>query len=217
MSDIAPSQIWRALLPRGAVAYETRSFVHAPLLFAAERRCVETAVEKRIAEFAAGRLCARRALADLGHPDFPLLRGTDRRPLWPDGVAGSITHTDRYCGVAAARRGDFSGIGIDAEEIARLDDHLLPQICTPDERRRLAALAQPQRQAQTALIFSAKEAFYKCHTSAGGGWLGFQDAEVQFVGGRFHVYRVGSPDLAGDGAYAVQDGMAFCAVAFVAR
>jgi 4'-phosphopantetheinyl transferase EntD len=216
VSGIRPSQIWQALLPPSIAAYETLFPVDTELLFDAERRCVENAVPKRVAEFAAGRLCARRALADLGHVDFVLLRAADRRPLWPEGIAGSITHTDDYCAAVAVRQTGFASLGIDAERIDRFDDSLLRQICTPTERARLFAMPLRQRQEIAALTFSAKEAFYKCHSSAGGGALGFQDAEVLFAAGRFVLHLL-QPDALWPappaGTYKVKDGMVFCAIA----
>src|SRR5258708_8108427 len=71
-------------------------------LLSLEESLVAKAVPKRRREFTAGRNCARRALAQLGYPDFALLAGSHGQPLWPPGIAGSITHCDDYCAVAVA-------------------------------------------------------------------------------------------------------------------
>jgi 4'-phosphopantetheinyl transferase EntD len=221
--SIARSALWRALLPAGAVAYETRDFAPDAPLFESERIAVANAVPKRVAEFAAGRLCARAALAELGHANVPLPRGSDRRPHWPRGVVGSITHTDTYCAAAVARDADLSGIGIDAETLGRVDDALLPRICTSDEQARLAALSATERAIAATLIFSAKEAFYKCHASAGGGLLGFHDVALDYNADSFRVQsrRPFTPMWIGDaappGRYVVNGDTIFCAVAFPAR
>ena len=60
-----------------------------------ERGAVAKAVPKRVAQFTAGRVCARRALAQLGNTEpVPILMGEDRAPQWPAGYVGSISHTD---------------------------------------------------------------------------------------------------------------------------
>jgi 4'-phosphopantetheinyl transferase EntD len=220
---VARSALWRALLPAGVVAYETHDFTPDARLFEAERAAVANAVPKRIAEFAAGRLCARAALSELGHPNVALPRGPDRRPHWPDGIVGSITHTDTYCAAAVARRADVAGIGIDAETLGRVDDALLPRICTGDEQARLAALSASERAIAATLIFSAKEAFYKCHVGAGGGALGFHDVALDYDSDIFRVLprRAFAPSWSGDappaGRYKVNGDTILCAVAFPAR
>ncbi|MEI9992984.1 MAG: 4'-phosphopantetheinyl transferase superfamily protein [Rhizomicrobium sp.] len=220
-AGIVRSELWRSLLPPGVVAYETREFVQAPLLFDGEQSLVAKAVPKRVAEFAAGRLCARHALAELGHTDFQLLRDASRRPLWPDGIVGSITHTDGYCGAAVGRQSAISSIGIDAEEIVRLDDSILRAICTPEERARLEEADTAKRQCATALVFSAKEAFYKCHSAAGGEMLGFRDVALCFHENGFTVepqraFRRSWPEgTRPAGQYEIREGLVFCAVAFV--
>src|SRR6187549_2869133 len=55
-----------SLFPPGVVAFEARGIVTPDVLLEAERECVARAVDKRIREFAAGRLCARSGLAELG-------------------------------------------------------------------------------------------------------------------------------------------------------
>src|ERR1700761_3617241 len=73
-------------------------------LFPDEEALLGRAVEKRRREFAAGRGCARRALAALGLPPAPLLPGEGGAPRWPDGVVGSITHCAGYAAAAVAAR-----------------------------------------------------------------------------------------------------------------
>jgi 4'-phosphopantetheinyl transferase EntD len=53
-------------------------------------------VEKRWREFAAGRSCARKALAASGHAPVAVLQGAGREPVWPQGIVGSITHCSTY-------------------------------------------------------------------------------------------------------------------------
>lgn len=132
-------------------------------LYPEERALLEGCVEKRQREIAAGRRCARRALAQLGITSFPLLPGPDRAPIWPAGIVGSITHTDGpsdgYCAVAVAQAGQFGGLGIDAEPRLRLPEDLWTLVLDAGEKREALRDSDPGTFAR--LIFSAKETTYK--------------------------------------------------------
>ena len=78
-----------------------------------EGQVVAGAAEVRRIEFAAGRDLARTALRRLGVDGHALLPAKDRSPQWPAGVVGSISHTRRLCGVAGARRGAVTSLGLD--------------------------------------------------------------------------------------------------------
>jgi 4'-phosphopantetheinyl transferase EntD len=149
-----------------------------------EALCVARAVDKRKREFTAGRACARVALARLGIRDFPLLSNAeDRTPIWPPGIAGSISHTAGCCGVAVARIDEIRGIGYDVEESKKLDRRLLADICTPAEIDRLSEVAGTNSPVWSELdwakvVFSAKESFYKCYYPLAQTYLGFHDAEI---------------------------------------
>jgi len=157
------------------------------------------------------------------HRDASLREAPDRRPHWPDSIAGSITHTDTYCAAAVARRADLAGVGIDAERLGRVEDALLPRICTEDEQARLATLSPSERALAATLIFSAKEAFYKCHVSAGGGLLGFHDVALDYGADSFRVLpqhpftKTWTGEMPPAGHYKVNGDTILCAVAFPAR
>jgi 4'-phosphopantetheinyl transferase EntD len=172
------SPLLASLFPAGVVAAELRRPAPAELLLPAETSGSESFSPKRLAEFAAGRLCARRALAELGLGDFALRRGADRYPIWPDGIVGSITHTRRFCGAAVAPGRVLSALGLDAERVGGVTPELWPQICTAVEARWLEARPEPERSPAAAVIFSAKEAFYKCQYGLAGEWLDFHDIEI---------------------------------------
>jgi 4'-phosphopantetheinyl transferase EntD len=165
------------LVPRGVVVAEAYAERWETRLLPEELPIVRGAVEKRRRDFAAGRNCARRALEGLGWPEFPLLSGPNREPLWPPGVLGSITHCHGYCAAVAAREGldGIRGLGIDAELNEPVPDAVLDFVCTPDERRSL-----PDRPGLSlpALVFSAKEAVYKAWFPMTGRCLDYRDAEI---------------------------------------
>ena len=129
------------LFPAAVVGAEMREPGDASLLLPEEAACVGRAVPKRVQEFAAGRLCARRALAEFGITDFPVRVASDRQPLWPEFLVGSITHTDGYCAAVVAERCRLSAIGIDCEVIGRVTQELWPTILGPEEARWLDSLA----------------------------------------------------------------------------
>ena len=144
-----------------------------------ERSLVANAVDSRQREFAAGRLCVRRALARLRVPDSPLLADADRLPRWPDEIAGSISHVSDMCGAVVARRPAVVGLGFDIESALDLPPDSWRIVLTDGEREMLNRFSRSERGLQARLLFSAKEAFYKCYRSAGGGWLDFNEVELR--------------------------------------
>ena len=137
---------------------------------------------KRLAEYRATRHCARKALARLGIRNFPVLSAADRAPIWPEGVAGSITHTGDleagWCGVAVASKRDLSSLGIDAEDDTPLPDDIWEEVLTSAERDVLANLSRQERGLRAKIAFSAKEALYKCQYPLSGEFLGFQELAI---------------------------------------
>lgn len=148
-----------------------------PSPFSAEAACLSpNAVAKRRNEFAAGRAAAHQAMAQLGLQVHPIRVGENRAPIWPAGLVGSITHT-RSCAMAVvAHAGAIRGLGIDVEEDKPLADDLWPAICSPQEQSWLRRQANPGQMAK--VIFSAKEAAYKCQFSVSARYYGFDGMEL---------------------------------------
>ncbi len=166
------------LFPPSVIVRESRIPGNAADLLPPEIHHVERAVPKRVREFAAGRVCARSALAELGVHDFPLRAATDRQPIWPPDVVGSITHTDGYCAAAVASRRDLLAIGVDAEVQGAPTEELWTTICNPAELAWLNSLPPGAQPKAVTLLFAAKEAFYKCQYPLAAEWLDFHDLEV---------------------------------------
>ncbi len=143
-----------------------------------EEPAIERAVERRQAEFRAGRACAHRALATLGFPAAGIPRDATRAPVWPAGVVGAITHCDGYCGAAVARVDDYSGLGIDAEVVDRVTDDILTRITTPREREVLTDLPPDLARFGAAALFSVKESVHKALYPRTGVALAFTDVEL---------------------------------------
>jgi 4'-phosphopantetheinyl transferase EntD len=110
--------------------------------------------------------------------EFPLHIREDRRPDWPNEIVGSITHTNDYCAAVVARKSNCKAIGLDAEVVNKITPDLYHYICTAEERDRLASMNPAMRAKTAALIFSAKEAFYKCQYTLTGEFLDFRDIQL---------------------------------------
>lgn len=148
-------------------------------LTAAEASLSRNFHAKRFAEFRAGRIYARRAMAAIGEPDHELLIAANRAPLWPAGVRGSISHTGSVCGAIVAPAECARGLGFDVDTDAPLPERLAPRICTPDEWIWLAAHPSDRRLKMAKTFFCIKESFYKAYATITSGFLGFQDARVR--------------------------------------
>lgn len=152
---------------------------------------VSRAVPRRQREFAAGRQCARAALAQLGIRDFPIRTGLDRAPIWPSGVLGSITHThagDDWLFAASvvlpahapARGAHALGIGVDAEPAEPLPRDVVSVVLNDRERAFLDKHARPGLDAGVLarVLFSAKESVYKALSPTARQVLDFSDIEI---------------------------------------
>jgi 4'-phosphopantetheinyl transferase EntD len=141
---------WSWLLPPGVVVVDRPVRDEVAALLPEEAAEIAKAVAKRRFEFATGRACARQALAQLGVAPLALVSGPDRAPLWPAGVVGSISHTDRWCAAAVARARDVAALGIDLEPDEPLAPELWKQVATERERRWLDGCGAASRAAPRA-------------------------------------------------------------------
>jgi len=167
-----------ALFPPGAIAAELHGAAPSMHLSQDEIHSVRHCAEKRIRDFTSGRLCARRALKELGIEGFSLLPAKDRQPVWPAGVTGSITHTEEYSAAVVIRQGSVRSVGLDSESVAAVHEDLWPRICAPAELVSLRAVSSARRGERAALTFAAKEAFYKSQFPLTGEWIGFADVVI---------------------------------------
>jgi 4'-phosphopantetheinyl transferase EntD len=173
------SEALAALYPPGIAAADLLGPAPAGLLTEDELHTVSHCAPKRIADFSAGRLCAHRALREFGVESFSLLSAPDRLPRWPQPLTGSITHTEGYSAAVVGRREDFRGLGVDCETIASVHAELWPRILGGAELERLQGLPLAARETTAALMFAAKEAFYKCQFPLTREWLEFEDVEIE--------------------------------------
>lgn len=127
------------------------------------------ATPARLREFASGRAAFRMACADAGLPGVALPMAADRSPVWPPGIALSITHdgADALAAVLAGAR----GVGIDLEPDAPLPADVATEVLTPADM------------AEARLVFSAKEAAYKALFPVMRQVVGFDAMAIAADGG----------------------------------
>jgi 4'-phosphopantetheinyl transferase EntD len=187
-------------------AAELREAADSALLDPLEASYCTTFAPKRIAEFTGGRLCARHALIELGIDAGPIAIDANRTPRWPDGATGSITHTHGFCGAVVGLTSTIRSVGVDAERVGRVTEDLDHLLFTSEEHGFLTKLDAPARARAATIIFSAKEAFYKCQYTITGKWLDFHDASL----------RLSDPDRS-SGTFDVEAAIAHAGLAFPLR
>lgn len=176
-----------ALFPQDvAVALCSISAADPGDLWPEERAAVAGAVPPRRAEFAAGRQAARTALAALGHAPVALPMGPDRAPVWPEGIAGSISHAAGIA-VAVVRKG--APLGIDIEDDAPLPEDLWPTLTSDEER---AAFPVGDIGRQVRHVFAAKEALFKAQAQGARAMFGFDAVRVTLAETGFDAQIVGN-------------------------
>ncbi|WP_070357202.1 4'-phosphopantetheinyl transferase [Duganella sp. HH105] len=141
---------------------------------------ISHSVPKRQAEYFHGRLAARIALRAAGAIDADVLTGTQREPVWPAGMTGSITHQGPYAGAAVMPASAVNGIGIDIEapipdDAREAVEQLAVTASELDALRRLSPLSDP---VLLALAFSGKESFYKALFYRVGRFFGFEAVQL---------------------------------------
>ena len=215
------------LLPVTVSISESRGDILDATLFPEEEEMIGGAVEKRRREFATGRACARRALAELGVAPQPIIPGPGGAPWWPPGILGSITHCEGYRACAVARDTDLLAIGIDAEPNRPLPPGLIADIALERESAWVGRLMRERPEVHwDRLLFCMKEAIYKAWFPRTGRALGFEDAIVSVdpAGGTFSA-RLATPDRASlgeettvlRGSWIVGEGIALAAIAIGRR
>lgn len=157
------------------LAYSTRNpKSEIQPLFSVEEEAVRYALNKRRAEFAAGRDAAHAALTLTGCRSLPVPMGKDRAPIWPKGKVGSISHTDNVCLAVAASSHHAQSIGVDVENLVPIANSYISKVASPEEIDFLGGVP-----GLAALrIFSMKEAGFKAQYSLSNKGLDFNEFKV---------------------------------------
>ncbi len=144
-----------------------------------EEPAMTRAVAKRQLEFTAGRAATRQAMKGLGYPPVAVPMAVDRSPVWPDGLVGSITHSDDICITVLAYESSRHSIGIDIEAKTPLDPELEQIICVASEGSWLDAQPVERRAYLAKEVFCAKESIYKALYPLARQVIGFDALEVE--------------------------------------
>ena len=134
---------------------------------------------KRENEFEIGRDCAHSLLQTWGE-SAAVSVAQDRSPIWPKGYVGSISHSDHWAWSAVAQSESTRSIGIDTESVVNSQTRtsLEKEIASPNDWFIAAALGFDPEITFT-IVFSAKEAFYKCWYPITGEFFGFDQVSVE--------------------------------------
>lgn len=118
---------------------------------------LKNAVAKRRTEYLAGRFCAALALRQIGLTEAVPRQG--RAPVWPTGVAGSISHSKDRAIAAVSLYHRF--VGLDCEALVPQDRAMqLSAAIFTEAESSIRPDALPYASFFT-LVFSAKESLYK--------------------------------------------------------
>lgn len=145
---------------------------------------LDNAVNKRCAEFLAGRYVAREVLrksAWIAEPIPTITVGKNRMPNFPFPIAGSISHTDNLavCAIVKSAPESKRYLGIDVESYMSIvqADEVWKSIHTRQELS-LAVEQGISREIATTLYFSAKESLFKAIYPQIGFYFGFEVAQI---------------------------------------
>jgi 4'-phosphopantetheinyl transferase EntD len=181
-------------------------------LYPEESHFVRSSSIKRRREFAVGRSCAHRALAQLGWHAVAIGVRPDLSPEWPDGIVGSISHTEGYAAAAVARQQHCSNIGIDVERSGHLSEDLWDTAFDSSEIAGILNCEDHLRQRFATILFSAKEAYYKAFCLRDSCRADLIDIHVQLAPAG--SYRATSPSstTSNTGHYAVFGDLVLAAI-----
>lgn len=174
-----------------------------------EQQLVEKAVDRRKADFGDSRWCAHEAMRHFIE-DEPIMRGERGMPVFPEGVTGSLTHTDGFRAAIVGRSSRWRSLGIDAEPADSLPEGVFNAVARPEEQRRLRRLARTEGiEFLDKVLFSAKEATYKAWFPLTRRFLDFDQADIDIrPNGTFTSYLLTRPVPVPfiEGRWAVRDG-----------
>lgn len=137
-------------------------------------------IPKRQYEFLLGRLAARLLLLENGVPvKDSWVQSLGSQPLWPNGIIGSISHSNDLVAVSICPTGrGIDALGIDIESLAQNVEAIRAiEACFTTEEKILL------EQIENGLLigFSVKEALYKCLNPISGIFFDFLDVEIRNI------------------------------------
>jgi 4'-phosphopantetheinyl transferase EntD len=106
-------------------------------------------------------------------------KNPDRSPAWPNGFAGSISHSENWTWASVGRTQEVTSIGVDTEVVVLPEtrEQVALEIAAESEWQLFRTLDLSPEQI-FSVVFSAKEAFYKCCYPIVKQYFGFEHATV---------------------------------------
>lgn len=167
-----PAEVAFVLLEQATHAFEA---LHAE----EEALQREISSHTRRLEFQLGRNAVRQAMLQLGQPPKPLLKNPNRSPQWPQGICGSLSHSQEVAVAAVATSPPWISLGVDVESLQRkTHPRLAPRVLTSAEIHWLEQQPLSSRDQWLLIMFSIKEAVYKCGQPIYGKPLHFHDISL---------------------------------------
>lgn len=133
---------------------------------------VANAVPKRQGEFLAGRLLAMKALGNFGMVSRSIPKSSSGNPIWPQGIRGSITHSNGTVGVWITSNPVDLGLDIESRITTRQAAAIRRVVLTDAERE------MGLGDADLTTVFSAKETIFKALYPRVSYRFGFDCAEL---------------------------------------
>jgi 4'-phosphopantetheinyl transferase EntD len=202
------------IAPPGAIGADILDCGQPVTISDEEWGCLGDAGPIRRREFALGRYCAHEALKHFGAREEIITRGHRGAPVWPPGIAGSITHTRGYAAALVAPKKFL--VGVDAERVTDISENVARHLFLAEERTWLAGFNDKARNIVSTVIFSAKESYYKAFL-ANGAPLSFQVMQVELGQCVFSVYELGNDGKKRvNGSFMVADDLVLTAISTLA-
>ncbi|NVO57358.1 4'-phosphopantetheinyl transferase superfamily protein [Rhodobacteraceae bacterium B1Z28] len=174
--DVATDQAIMVLGPYRSGVFRKELFAHFNVPFPDS---LQNAVDKRRAEYLAGRLAVKYGFRFLNLPDVPIAQRTDRAPIWPHGISGSISHTCDRC-ASLIYKDPLAMTGVDIEKVVPGPniEAIRGTALNSTEVRVLSAAQTLGDDQKAVLVFSAKESLFKALYPTVGRFFGFDSAEL---------------------------------------
>ncbi len=200
-----PKAAWSKLQAKGPVWYRLGGVaIYAHKISEPVKSVEHAALPSPIAEapfarqqeFLAGRKAADEALKAIG-VDTPMLPiGAHRSPVWPVGIAGSISHKAQWAIACAQKQSQYRYLGVDIEQpLSLCVANSVASVCADEDEKAMltrrvhlalkgdvkASLSAAQSDdwaLQVTALFSAKESLFKAVYPEVGQYLEFSDAKL---------------------------------------
>lgn len=166
-------------LPQGVVARFTTIGVNPKSLFSEEKAICEDYEPRRLEEFSKGRYCAHQCLEVLNKQQAVGKR-PDGSPIWPEGIIGSISHSQNLAGAMLSNKRTHASLGMDIEQIGRITPDLWPVLFGTYELKLIGDQPLELQNRFSTILYSLKEAFYKMQYPITKEGMESKDLQIHF-------------------------------------